>query len=211
MSCVESLAIIAAPLVGGALTQAFGCKWCFWDNLPIRGVSLATLFFLFSDPTTCQENHLTFTQKISELDLGIGTTAFDYYAPFMIFASVCMPIATGLMTTYDLNTSLAKIILYSGFVGFSEGIDFQPPQAAVQTALSTAEVNLGIGVILFGQSMGPAVFIAIAEVILTNQLLSSLKDAVPGLKPAYILIISLCVQIWESQKIFLFVRFEIHS
>ncbi|KAJ5139443.1 hypothetical protein N7448_002851 [Penicillium atrosanguineum] len=127
MSCVESLAIIAAPLVGGALTQAFGCKWCFWDNLPIRGVSLATLFFLFSDPTTCQENHLTFTQKISELDLGIGTTAFDYYAPFMIFASVCMPIATGLMTTYDLNTSLAKIILYSGFVGFSEGIDFQPP------------------------------------------------------------------------------------
>jgi hypothetical protein len=117
---------------------------------------------------------------------GIGTTMFGYYAPFMIFASVCMPVAAGLMTTYDLHSSLAKIILYSGFVGFSGGIGFQGPQAAMQTTLSTADVNLGIGVILFGQSMGPAVFIAIAQVIFTNQLSSSLKNVVPGLSPVYI-------------------------
>lgn len=29
-ACVESLAIIAAPLVGGALTQSLGWRWCFW-------------------------------------------------------------------------------------------------------------------------------------------------------------------------------------
>ena len=117
---------------------------------------------------------------------GIGTTTFGYYAPFMIFASICMPIAAGLMTTYDLHTSLTKIILYSGFAGFSGGIGFQGSQAAVQTTLSAADVNVGIGVILFGQSMGPAVFIAIAQVIFTNQLSSSLEDVVPGLTPAYI-------------------------
>ncbi|OGE55012.1 hypothetical protein PENARI_c005G10345 [Penicillium arizonense] len=285
-----------------------GWRWCFWINLPIGSVSLATLFFLFSDPRTRQEDDLTLTQKIRELDLlsnclfipslttlfvalswagtkypwsdrkvialfvvfavllaafvfnqyrrgdsaalpfriiknrsviagfifttctnsmtnvlewylptyyqvvrsrtpsesgylmipilvgmmlglflqGIGTTTFGYYAPFMIFASVCMPIAGGLMTTYGLHTSLTKIILYSGFVGFSGGIGFQAPQAAVQTTLSAADVNLGIGVILFGQSMGPAVFIAIAQVIFTNQLSSSLEDVVPGLTPTYI-------------------------
>lgn len=117
---------------------------------------------------------------------GIGTTTFGYYAPFMIFASICMPIAAGLMTTYDLHTSLTEIILYSGFVGFSGGIGFQAPQAAVQTTLSVADVNLGIGVILFGQSMGPAVFIAIAQVLFTNQLSSSLADVVPGLTPKFI-------------------------
>ncbi|KAJ5629927.1 efflux pump antibiotic resistance protein [Penicillium herquei] len=117
---------------------------------------------------------------------GIGTTTFGYYAPFMIFASVCMPIAAGLMTTYDLHSSLVKIILYSGFVGFSGGIGFQGPQAAMQTTLNTADINLGIGVILFGQSMGPAVFIAIAQVIFTNELSSSLSKVIPGLSPAYI-------------------------
>ncbi|KAE8162633.1 major facilitator superfamily domain-containing protein [Aspergillus tamarii] len=308
MACVESLAIIAAPIVGGALTQSLGWRWCFWINLPIGTVSLATMFFLFADPRTHQDNNLTLTQKVRELDLvsnclfipsltalfvalswagikypwsdgkviglfivfavllmaflvnqyrrrdsaalpfriiknrnviagfifttctnsmtnvlewylptyyqvvrsrtpsesgylmipilvgmmlglllqGIGTTTFGYYAPFMIFGSLCMPIAAGLMTTYDPHTSLAQIILYSGLAGFSGGIGFQGPQAAIQTTLSAADVNLGVGVILFGQSMGPAVFIAIAQVIFTNQLSSRLDDVVPGLTPAYI-------------------------
>ena len=30
MACVESVAIIAAPIVGGALTQSLGWRWCFW-------------------------------------------------------------------------------------------------------------------------------------------------------------------------------------
>ncbi|GAB1193970.1 hypothetical protein APSETT444_003207 [Aspergillus pseudonomiae] len=117
---------------------------------------------------------------------GIGTTTFGYYAPFMIFGSICMPIAAGLMTTYNPHTSLAQMILYSGLAGFGGGIGFQGSQAAVQTTLSAADVNLGIGVILFGQSMGPAVFIAIAQVIFTNQLSSILEGVVPGLTPAYI-------------------------
>lgn len=117
---------------------------------------------------------------------GFGTSAFGYYAPFMLFASVCMPIAAGLMTTYSLNTSLAQIILYSGFAGFAGGIGFQGSQSAVQTILSDADVNLGIGVILFGQSMGPAVFISVAQVIFTNLLSTSLQAVVPGLSPKFI-------------------------
>ncbi|KAJ5226834.1 Major facilitator superfamily domain general substrate transporter [Penicillium citrinum] len=308
MACVESMAIISAPIVGGALTQSLGWRWCFWINLPIGGLSMAALYFLFSDPRDGEDDGLTFSQKIRELDLvsnclfipsltalfialswagtkypwsdgkviglfvvfgvllsafifnqyrrgdsaalpfrivtkrsviagfifttctnsmtnllewylptyyqvvrsrtpsesgylmipilagmmlgllfqGIGTTSFGYYAPFMIFGSVCMPIAAGLMTTYNLHTSLTQIILYSGLVGFSGGIGFQGPQAAVQTMLSASDVNLGIGVILFGQSMGPAVFIAIGQVIFANELSSRLGNIVPGLTPAFI-------------------------
>ncbi|KAJ5851834.1 Major facilitator superfamily domain general substrate transporter [Penicillium soppii] len=308
LACVESLAIISAPIVGGALTQALGWRWCFWINLPIGALALAAIYFLFSDPRTRQEDDLTLKEKIRELDLvsnclfipsltclfialswagtkyswsdkkvialfvvfavllaafifnqyrrgdsaalpfriiksrsviagfifttctnsmtnvfewylptyyqvvrskspsesgylmipilvgmmlglflqGIGTTTFGYYAPFMILGSMIMPVAAGLMTTYDMHTSLAKIILYSGLVGFGGGIGFQAPQVAVQSTLSTGDVNLGIGVILFGQSMGPAVFIAIAQVIFSNQLSSGLGEIVPGLTSAYI-------------------------
>lgn len=42
---VESLAIIAAPIVGGALTQSLGWRWCFWINLPIGGVSASNDLF----------------------------------------------------------------------------------------------------------------------------------------------------------------------
>ncbi|KAF2162438.1 hypothetical protein M409DRAFT_69055 [Zasmidium cellare ATCC 36951] len=308
MAAVESLAIIAAPIVGGALTQSLGWRWCFWINLPIGGVSIASIFFLFSNPRKRPEESLPLSHKIKALDLfsnclfvpslttlfvalswagtkypwadgrviglfvvfgvllaafiynqyrrgdsaalpfrivkrrsviagfifttctnsmmnvlewylptyyqvvrsespsdsgylmtpilvgmmiglllqGFGTTTFGYYAPFMIFASVCMPIAAGLMTTYSLDTSLAQIIIYSGFTGFAGGIGFQGSQAAVQTTLSDADVNLGIGVILFGQSMGPAVFISMAQVIFTNLLSSNLHNVVPGLSPKFI-------------------------
>lgn len=30
LACVEMLAVIAAPAVGGALTQSLGWRWCFW-------------------------------------------------------------------------------------------------------------------------------------------------------------------------------------
>ena len=30
MAAVESLAIIAAPIVGGGLTKSLGWRWCFW-------------------------------------------------------------------------------------------------------------------------------------------------------------------------------------
>ena len=33
MACVESLAIISAPILGGALTQSLGWRWCFWYGL----------------------------------------------------------------------------------------------------------------------------------------------------------------------------------
>lgn len=37
MACVESLAIISAPILGGALTQSLGWRWCFWytDSMKI--------------------------------------------------------------------------------------------------------------------------------------------------------------------------------
>ncbi|SMR49262.1 unnamed protein product [Zymoseptoria tritici ST99CH_1E4] len=278
LACVESVAIIAAPIVGGALTQSSGWRWCFWINLPIGAVSLTSIFFLFSDSPAAPRGHLSLRQKLQELDLisncvfipsltalflalswagtkyswsdvkvivlfvvfavlmaaflfnqhrrgdaavlpfrilknrsvvagfyttftnsttnvleyylptyyqvvrsktpsesgylmvpillgmmlglfihGVGTSTFGYYKPFMILGSIFMPIGAGLIV-----------------------------DAAVQTTLNPADVNLGTRVILFGQSIGPAVFIAVAHVILTNQLLSNLQDVVPDLSPAFL-------------------------
>lgn len=39
MTCVESLAIIAAPIVGGALTQSSGWRWCFWYASVVAGLT----------------------------------------------------------------------------------------------------------------------------------------------------------------------------
>ncbi|KAJ5486142.1 hypothetical protein N7530_000442 [Penicillium desertorum] len=304
---VESLAIIAAPIVGGALTQSLGWRWCFWINLPIGGVSLLMTFFLFSDPSP-GDTSIGFREKIARLDLlsnllfipaltslfiafswagtkypwddgkvigplvtfavltaaflynqhrlgdaaalpsrilknrsviagaifglctnsainvleyylptyyqivrgyspsesgymmipivvgatigmflcGSGTSTIGYYTPFMLFSSVAMPIFAGLITTFGVKTSFARLIMYSGVSGFASGVAFNTPITAVQTVLPVEDASLGLSIVLFAQNFGPAVFIAIAQVIFMNQLATNLVRVVPNIEPATI-------------------------
>lgn len=309
MGGIEGVATLAAPLLGGALTQSLGWRWCFYINAPIGAVTLLLTMYCFSDTRKSSDiARMTFKQKISQLDLlsnllflpaltslflafswagikyswnsgrvigplitfavllaafvynqfrrgdaaalpprvikrrsviagfifimcanstgnvleyylptyyqivrgyspaksgymllpiligaiigslvhGAGTSAFGYYTPFMLFASIIMPIAAGLITTLKTNTSFARLIMYTAFSGFAYGIGFSGPQNAVQTVLPPEDIPLGLSVMLFAQSFGPAVALAIAQVVFTNQLSTNLSDLVSGLSRANI-------------------------
>ena len=309
MGSIEGVATLAAPLLGGALTQSLNWRWCFYINAPIGAVTLLLTTCCFSDTRKPSDvAHMTFKQKVSQLDLlsnllflpaltslflafswagtkypwdsggvigplitfavllaafvynqfrrggaaalpprvikrrtviagfifimcanstgnvleyylptyyqivrgyspaksgymmlpiiigatigslvhGAGTSAFGYYTPFMLFASIIMPIAAGLITTFKIDTSFAQLIMYTGLSGLAYGIGFSGPQNAVQTVLPAEDVPLGLSVVLFAQSFGPAVAIAVAQVLFTNQLSTNLKGLVPGLSRANI-------------------------
>lgn len=114
---------------------------------------------------------------------GTGISALGYYVPFMVLGSVLMPVFAGLMTTLTTSTAVGRIICYSAGLGFAGGIGFQAPQSAVQTSLPARDASLGLAVIIFAQNFGPAIFIAIAQTIFTNQLSENLRALVPGLSP----------------------------
>ncbi|KAM0459127.1 hypothetical protein ACHAO4_002519 [Trichoderma viride] len=117
---------------------------------------------------------------------GAGTTIWGYYVPSMVLASTLMPLAAGLMTTWQVSTSFAQLIIYSALVGFAGGIGFQAPQSAAQTVLPASDVPLGLSVILFAQNFGPALFVAVAQTIFTNQLSTNLKGLGIALSPGEI-------------------------
>lgn len=117
---------------------------------------------------------------------GAGTSTFGFYAPFMLFASTIMPIAAGLITTFKIDTSYTQIILYTAFSGLAYGIGFSGPQNAVQTVLPTEDLSLGLSIMLFARSFGPALTVAIAQIIFINQLSANLKNIAPGLSQASI-------------------------
>lgn len=59
-------------------------RWCFWINLPFGGVSLAVVFFFFSNPER-QYQHMSVKARIKEVDI-IG-------AVFLICAIVSLLLA----------------------------------------------------------------------------------------------------------------------
>ncbi|KAF9890819.1 hypothetical protein FE257_005390 [Aspergillus nanangensis] len=303
MGAVEGLATLCTPLLGGAIVQSLGWRWCFYINAPIGAVTLLLTMSCFSDiPKPSHLASMGFKQKVWQLDLisnllfipaltglflalswagtkyswnsgpvvgplvsfavliavffynqrrrrdaaalplrimkrrsvvagfvfmfcgnsagsvleyylptyyqvvrgytpttsgymmlpiiiagtlgalihGFGTSAFGYYAPFMLFASLIMPIAAGLITTVHIDTSFAQLIIYTGLSGFAYGIGFSGPQNAVQTVLPEEDVPLGTSVMLFAQSFGPAVAVAVAQVLFVDRLSSNLESLASG-------------------------------
>jgi MFS family permease len=301
MSSVEGIAVIASPIIGGAIVGTLGWRWCFWINLPLGAVTFAVLALFLQEVKPTES--LPWKQKLAQLDLignvifvpsltslflalgwagtrnawnsptiialfttfvlllagfafvqhrrqdaatlpprllrnrsviagfvfslfcnstiqvfqyylptyfqsvrgytpsqsgimmlpiiisflvamviqGSGVSLSGYYTPFMLLGSVLMPIFAGLMTTFTVESSLTKLIFYSGFLGFGAGIGFQSPQTAVQASLPPEDASIGLAIVIFAQHFGPAIFVSAAQSIFTNRLQANLEGLAPSL------------------------------
>lgn len=135
-------------------------------------------------------------------------TATGYYVPWMFVATVLMSTGAGLMTTFKMDTNHAAWIGYQVLFGIGIGTGLQQPSLAAQTVLPMEEVAIGVSLMFFAQSLGGAVFIAVAQSLFQNYLgaelpgisgidtakvlqagATGLKDAVPADKLSSVLMV----------------------
>ena len=118
--------------------------------------------------------------------MGTGVSAIGYYYPFMWTGAILASVATGLLTTVDVDTGLAKTLLYQALLGAAVGLGVLGPQMAVQSILDPKEVSIGISIIQFGQQMGPVIAVASSTAVFTNRLVEELTTHDPDLDAAAI-------------------------
>ncbi|KAL8832481.1 MAG: hypothetical protein Q9191_000251 [Dirinaria sp. TL-2023a] len=116
---------------------------------------------------------------IGSISGGIFNSKIGYYTPFAILGSCIMSVGAGLLTTFQVNTGEGKWIGYQVLYGIGLGLCFQVPNLAAQTVLPKNDVTMGLTLMLFGQLLGAAVFVAVGENVLGNQLLLRLSG-IPG-------------------------------
>lgn len=73
LATVGSMAVIAAPMLGGVIVDRLGWRWCFWIGLPLGFLTLVAIFFCLADVKP--QVDLTWAQQISQLD-PIGNVLF---------------------------------------------------------------------------------------------------------------------------------------
>ncbi|KAG4271856.1 hypothetical protein FPRO04_10588 [Fusarium proliferatum] len=117
---------------------------------------------------------------------GVGTTWIGYYYPFMLATSVLTPIASGLLTTLDLEEQIAKAVGLLTLLGLAVGLGLQGPQVALQAVLPIEDVSLGGAVITFGAGMGSALWICASATLFQDRLSKEIQNAAPGTNTTYV-------------------------
>lgn len=98
----------------------------------------------------------------------------------MIATSVLAPVASGLLTTLDLDESKMKVVALLGFLGFGVGIGNIGPIQAIATVLHPNDVSIGMAIISFGGRMGVAICISASTTLFQNRLTEEISSFVPG-------------------------------
>ncbi|KAL4904317.1 hypothetical protein BDW74DRAFT_154605, partial [Aspergillus multicolor] len=123
---------------------------------------------------------------VSSVLAGILVTVFGYYTPFLIGSTAIASIGAGLVTLYSINISSGKWIGYQILLGAGVGAGFQIPMTAVQTTLKADDIPQGTAAVVFFQTLGGALFIAVAQSLFQNGLIEGVVKHAPTVDPSKI-------------------------
>lgn len=150
---------------------------------------------------------LVVSMVVTSVVIAYLVTVIGYYTPFMILASLFMSVGGGLLSTLDKNSSPAQYIGYQVIFGVGVGCGVQQTMVAIQAAVkgsgsrnssSSAKsssntgngsaVPMGTAIMTFAQTLGGAVFLAVAQSVFDNKLSIGITAAkIPGLSADVIL------------------------
>ncbi|KAI1860003.1 uncharacterized protein JN550_011687 [Neoarthrinium moseri] len=111
---------------------------------------------------------------------GVGTSRIGYYNPFMIATTVLAPIASGLLTTVELDDQPTKVMCFLGFLGVAVGFGLQSPLVALQTIMKPKDLPLGIACTAFGSTMGNAIWMVVSAALFQNRLIAEVSQYSPS-------------------------------
>lgn len=100
-------------------------------------------------------------------------------APFMLLASILAPVGEGLLSTLAVDSSFSQWFGYEALSGLAIGMGMQQPMIAVQTVLAIDDVPIATSLVVFMQTLGAAVFVAAAQAVFGNTLITNLEKQLP--------------------------------
>ncbi|KAL8407367.1 hypothetical protein RB594_006268 [Gaeumannomyces avenae] len=99
-----------------------------------------------------------------------------HYAPLMLLGTILMSVGSGLLSTWTPMSEGVLLAAFPAIFGAGCGIAFQQPMVAAQSVLGDDDMPIGISVILFGQAIGTALALSVAETVFSSRLRTNISD-----------------------------------
>ncbi|KAE8410912.1 major facilitator superfamily domain-containing protein [Aspergillus pseudocaelatus] len=138
---LECIAMVVAPVIGGALTTYVTWRWWFWLNLPVGGFTMIVIIFLFKNPECQKFTDEPFFTKIKQLNI----------MSLLIFTGsvVCLLLALQWGgTTYSWSSGRVIAPLVVAAVSFGGFIAFEVLQKDAATIPRSVILNRTAGLCL---------------------------------------------------------------
>lgn len=110
-------------------------------------------------------------------------TAIGYYNPIVLPSMVLLTVGAGMITTFQLDSPTGVWLGYQVLTGLGIGVGFQLGVLVVQNVLPREDIPVATACVQFFQSLGGAVFIAVAQTVFQNGLIEGVERDAPGLDP----------------------------
>lgn len=110
---------------------------------------------------------------------GVLVKKVGYFLPFSMVCGILTAISCGLLGMLDPHTSVAKWIGYQILGGIGRGCGMQMPIVAIQNLLPKSQASVAMSLLIFSQTFGGALFLALAQTVFNTGLSSALKQYAP--------------------------------
>jgi hypothetical protein len=124
------------------------------------------------------------------LSSGLGAFVVNtrgYHGPGLVLGAILAAVGTGLVTTFEMNTSLSTLIGFQILLGTGVGIGWSVPYLAISRAVSLESLTTSYTYVIFAQCLVSAVFLSVAQSIFMNTLISGVKTKLPDLPEKFVL------------------------
>ncbi|CAG9984031.1 unnamed protein product [Clonostachys byssicola] len=120
---------------------------------------------------------LALSDVLSATLTGASLKWLGYPNPYAILGTALMCVASGLFSTFDVDTPHQQWIPFQVLQGLGIGMMLSMPYVAIQTVLKPADIPVGTSLLQSFQYFGAAVYLAVAECIFENKLIEQLRSS----------------------------------
>ncbi|GIJ91085.1 hypothetical protein Asppvi_010050 [Aspergillus pseudoviridinutans] len=110
-----------------------------------------------------------------------------YYLPFAVLGGILNAVGCGLLATLSPTTPTREWAGYQALMGFGRGAAMQTPMIAVQNAVLPDEMSTAMAILTFSQTIGAAIFLAVAQVLFSQGLRSTIPQYAPTVDPGTVI------------------------
>ncbi|KAK1759646.1 putative transporter [Echria macrotheca] len=136
---------------------------------------------------------------ITSVATGGLVTVVGYYNPFILPCMVLFCVGSAMLSTLTLTSPIREWFGYQVIAGLGIGVGFQTGVLVVQNVIPLEWIPVATACVQFFQSMGGAIFIAVAQALFQNGLTEAIARDAPGI-PAEIFINSGASQVRQILK-----------